>query len=137
MKALGSFLILTALLLFLNLTPLGQEITTTFIGNSADKLSLQLKKELNAELIKSKRVQLWLPASEVLIERLGPIANSKISEKFDPFEMNLNSQRRIEITILDLEDTNNPGIIFQMSLIDLKTKNKVDELGYTHYYSKQ
>lgn len=133
-KALGIILVLAAATLFLKLTPLGQETYISWAGQDSEKLSLKLKKELLAEISGTQREKMWLPAGEVLIERLGPTADKKLSEDFNPFDIQLESKKRIEITILDLQDQDRPGIIFQMSLIDLNSKNKVDEFGYTYYY---
>jgi hypothetical protein len=133
-KVFGIILVLAAVTLFFKLTPLGQETYIAWAGQDSEKLSLKLKKELLAEISNTKREKLWLPAGEVLIERLGSTANKRLSEDFSPFEIQLESKKRIEITILDLQDQSRPGIIFQMSLIDLTSKNKVDELGYTYYY---
>lgn len=133
-KILGLLLIISSSVIFLQLTPLGQTVMTQYFGTSQEKLSLKVSKALANEIRKTKRSQQWLPPGEVLIERFGPTANTKLSDDFNPFEIDLESKKRIEITILDLEDKERPGIIFQMGLIDLTTQNKIDELGYTYYY---
>ncbi|XGC81573.1 hypothetical protein ACES2L_03650 [Bdellovibrio bacteriovorus] len=38
----------------------------------------------------------------------------------------------LELEIVDLPDDDNPGIIIQASLIDIKTKNKIFEIGRTY-----
>jgi hypothetical protein len=39
----------------------------------------------------------------------------------------------LEVEIIDLLDSENPGFITQTSVFDLKTKNKISEFGQTYY----
>jgi len=39
----------------------------------------------------------------------------------------------LEVEVLDLQDENTPGFITQVSVFDLKTKNKISEFGETYY----
>lgn len=41
----------------------------------------------------------------------------------------------LEIDVLDVPDEENPGFIFQMSLLETGTKNKIYELGRTYHWS--
>jgi hypothetical protein len=41
----------------------------------------------------------------------------------------------LEVEVLDMPDDNDPGIILQMSLKDIKTKNKIFEIGRTYLMS--
>lgn len=41
----------------------------------------------------------------------------------------------LEVEVLDMPDENDPGIILQMSLKDIKTKNKIFEIGRTYLMS--
>ncbi len=41
-----------------------------------------------------------------------------------------------EIEVIDLPDDKNPGFILQISLLDIKTRNKVFEIGRSYYFKK-
>lgn len=43
-----------------------------------------------------------------------------------------NGSHYLEVEVLDLPDENNPGIILQASLFDIKSKNKIFEVGRTY-----
>lgn len=43
-----------------------------------------------------------------------------------------NGTSYLEVEVLDLPDENNPGIILQSSLFDIKSKNKIFEIGRTY-----
>lgn len=50
------------------------------------------------------------------------------------FQTNKEGKIWLEVEVLDLQDTEVPGFITQISVFDLKTQNKVSEFGQTYYY---
>ena len=50
------------------------------------------------------------------------------------FQINKEGKIWLEVEVLDLQDNETPGFITQISVFDLKTKNKISEFGHTYYY---
>lgn len=50
------------------------------------------------------------------------------------FQINKEGKIWLEVEVLDLQDNETPGFITQISVFDLKTKNKISEFGQTYYY---
>jgi hypothetical protein len=50
------------------------------------------------------------------------------------FQTNKEGNIWLEVEVLDLQDNQTPGFITQISVFDLKSKNKISEFGQTYYY---
>lgn len=55
--------------------------------------------------------------------------------KYQPkFKTVTNGEVWLEIEVLDLPDKDNPGVITQTSVFDIKSNNKISEFGETYYF---
>lgn len=61
-------------------------------------------------------------------------ALSYLSKNPPQFKTNEKGNVWLEVEVLDLEDNEAPGFITQISVFDLKTKNKISEFGQTYHY---
>lgn len=50
------------------------------------------------------------------------------------FQTNKDGSIWLEVEVLDLQDNETPGFITQISVFDIKSKNKISEFGQTYYY---
>lgn len=50
------------------------------------------------------------------------------------FQTNKDGSIWLEVEVLDLQDNEAPGFITQISVFDIKSKNKISEFGQTYYY---
>src|SRR5437868_13474684 len=50
------------------------------------------------------------------------------------FETTKDGSVWLEVEVIDLPDQDNPGVITQTSVFDIKTNNKISEFGHTYFF---
>lgn len=112
----------------------GRRNPTTTCKQSTPAEQLSTLIESDFENLKRKKM---LPAQWSSIATIEYRLNSNLAKailgKAKPVIQRVqNGNAYLELEIIDLPDDDNPGIIVQASLFDIKTKNKIFEIGRTY-----
>jgi hypothetical protein len=89
----------------------------------------QLKKE-------NKLPKEWTSIAKVEFQMNSTLAKALLGKERPHFKLSPNGTHYLEVEIIDVPDEENPGLILQSSLFDLKTGNKVFEIGRTYNMSQ-
>lgn len=101
------------------LTP-SQQLTRLIDDDFADlKKTGQLPKE-------------WQSIATVELRMNSSLARALMGKDRPRFQRVKDGTAYLELEVMDLPDEENPGIIIQASLFDIKSKNKVFEIGRTY-----
>lgn len=74
----------------------------------------------------------WFSISKVETRVSSQLANAILGQERPNFKRIKEGSNYLEIEIMDMPDEINPGIIVQVSLFDIKSKNKIFEIGRTY-----
>lgn len=83
----------------------------------------------------------WGQISKTVYKVNSPVTASLMGNErpnlkvFTPKIPTSKEEYEAEVEVIDLPDENNPGFILQVSLLDIKTRNKVFEIGRSYYFS--
>lgn len=86
--------------------------------------------------VRNKLPKEWMKIKKVGINMNSTLAAALLGKERPQFKMSQNGTHFLELEILDVPDTEDPGIILQISLIDLKSNNKIYEIGRTYNMSQ-
>lgn len=74
----------------------------------------------------------WGSIEKVEFRMNSILAKALLGETLPLFMHTENGENMLELEVMDLPDESNPGVIVQASLFDIKTKNKIFEIGRTY-----
>lgn len=142
-KLIGALVIISAAAIaFLTLNEEGMQIAKKkIIGKSAAPCvqltpAEQLVKLIDDDLIalgKSKQLPAqWSHIATVEYRNGSELARAILGKAKPGIQRVKEGTAYLEVEIMDLPDEENPGIILQMSLFDIKSKNKIFEIGRTY-----
>lgn len=144
MKKIGLILLLLAVILFgyLALTTWQQSDEYVWLNASPSKrLVLLVEKDLRHLYVQKSLPPEWQNIKLVAYKTNSSNLENLLSKekprlKIHGVEAKKNSpDLQAEVEVLEMPDEQNPGFIFQISLFDLKSQNKVFEIGRTYYFS--
>ncbi len=78
----------------------------------------------------------WQSIATLEVRMNSKLAKAILGKTSFPIKRIKDGKYLLELDLLDLEDDENPGVIVQASLIDIKSKNKVYEIGRTYLMSE-
>lgn len=78
----------------------------------------------------------WFSISKVETKINSQLANALLGQERPSFKRIKEGSNYLELEIIDLPDEMNPGIIVQASLFDLRSNNKIFEIGRTYKMSE-
>lgn len=112
---------------------LGQNPATTCEQRTpAQQLSLLIKNDFD-HLLKNKELPAeWSQISSINFQMNSTLAKALLGKHRPRFKQIQNGAYFMEIEVMDLPDDNDPGIILQISLFEIKSQNKVFEIGRTY-----
>ncbi|WP_210415560.1 hypothetical protein [Bdellovibrio sp. NC01] len=142
-KLIGALVIISAAAIaFLTLNEEGMQIAKKkIIGKSAATCvqltpAEQLVKLIDDDLIalgKAKQLPAqWSHIATVEYRNGSELARAILGKAKPGIQRVKEGTAYLEVEIMDLPDEENPGIILQMSLFDIKSKNKIFEIGRTY-----
>lgn len=74
----------------------------------------------------------WNSIATVEMRMNSTLAKALMGQQRPTFQRVKDGSAFLELEVMDLPDDENPGIIIQASLFDIKSKNKVFEIGRTY-----
>lgn len=74
----------------------------------------------------------WKSISAVEVRMNSNLAKTLLGKERPHFAQVKEGSTSLELEIMDLPDEENPGVIIQASLFDIKSKNKIFEIGRTY-----
>jgi hypothetical protein len=118
----------------------------------AERISIIVENDFKS-LVQSKDLPPeWADLTEVVYKMNSPVTQALMGNERPHLELaslspNYKKQKNkkekeeaknyeAEIEVIDLPDEQKPGFIFQVSLIDMKSKNKIFEIGRTYYFNE-
>lgn len=78
----------------------------------------------------------WTSLARVEFNMNSNLAKAMLGKERPHFKLSQNGSYYLEVELIDVPDDDNPGLILQTSLFELKTKNKVFEIGRTYNMSE-
>lgn len=86
----------------------------------------------------------WNQISKVTYIMNSPVTESLMGESRPELSLSPNDRTSIignlnyeaEVEVIDIPDEKNPGFILQISLLNIKTKNKIFEIGRSYYFKE-
>lgn len=97
------------------------------------KLKTTIEKDINTSLVQESKENKSNIHHVKFVYRSTDALN--FLKKHPPqFQTNKEGSIWLEVEVLDLDDNETPGFITQISVFDVKTKNKISEFGQTYYY---
>lgn len=142
-KILGSIIIVAAgvlAYLIVQDQPALKGITKSITSSKQECIQLTPAEQL-IELIDSDFAQLeqtgqlpkqWKSIATIEYRMGSELARALLGKAKPGIQRVQNGSHYLEVEVLDLPDENNPGIILQASLFDIKSKNKIFEIGRTY-----
>jgi hypothetical protein len=77
----------------------------------------------------------WQSIATLEVRMNSKLAKAILGKTSFPIQRIKDGKNLLELDFLDLEDDENPGVIIQASLFDIKSKNKIYEIGRTYLMS--
>lgn len=136
-KVLGSFISIVALVLMYLILHSDLDSFSLKSDCAPQKTPSQLFTSLISDDLKTLNETKELPPewediAKIDIEMTSTLARALLGNSNPPIQTKKDGLYKLEMTFLDLPDDQNPGVIVQMSLFDIKTKNKIFEIGRTY-----
>lgn len=93
----------------------------------------QLIKEDFEQLVQEKQLpSQWNSIATIEIRMNSQLAKALLSNQTPELKRVKNGDHYLELEFMDLPDDENPGVIIQASLFEIKSKNKIFEIGRTY-----
>ncbi|MGZ3771992.1 MAG: hypothetical protein ACXVCP_08075 [Bdellovibrio sp.] len=136
-KILGTLIVATAVIIIAIVakldTPSVNEAKPVCIQLSpAEQLTHLINNDFQ-NLAKNKQLpEAWNSIATVDIKMNSQLAKALLGTMRPTFQKIRKGNYHLELDFLDLPDSENPGIIIQASLFEIKSKNKIFEVGRTY-----
>jgi hypothetical protein len=98
----------------------------------AEQTVLMIDRDFHQLGIDKQLPEAWLGIKTVEYKMGSFLAKSLLGDLRPHFPQNKEGNGHLEVEVLDLPDETNPGFILQVSLFDLKSKNKIFEVGRSY-----
>jgi hypothetical protein len=128
-KIIGVILLVCAGLLI----QFGYDDVIAPLFSPSDRLKVTIQKDM-ASSLESIKDSDHPKIHHVEIKYRSKKAHDFLKEHQPKFETHKDGNVWIEVEVLDLPDKENPGLITQTSVFDLKSNNKISEFGQTYYF---
>lgn len=148
-RILGLLILFAALavvaLTFKNDTDFSKLMTSSFFQAPAKSCHERTPAQQLTDLIRSDFDQLlrsnqlpaeWGQIGSMSLHMNSTLAKAILGKHTLPFKRIQEGTHFLEVEILDLPDEENPGIIIQASLFEIKSQNKIFEVGRTYTMSQ-
>lgn len=114
---------------------LPEKATTSAIHHQltpAELTVLMIDKDFHQLGLDKQLPEAWMNIKTVEYKMGSFLAKSLLGELRPHFPQKQDGNGHLEVEVLDLPDESNPGFILQVSLFDLKSKNKIFEVGRSY-----
>lgn len=74
----------------------------------------------------------WTSIATIELRMSSQLAKTLLGKERPGFKRVKDGSSSLELEVMDLPDEENPGVIIQASLFDIKSKNKIFEIGRTY-----
>lgn len=137
-KILGALIVIAAMVI----TGLILDEEGRLLFHSKDKVCIQktpaqqlaglIESDFHALAQNKELPAAWNSIEKVEVRMNSTLAKALLGSLLPTFNHAPNGKNLLELEIVDLPDEVNPGIIIQASLFDIKSKNKIFEIGRTY-----
>lgn len=133
-KVVGILIIVAASVLafFAFNTENNQQDSSCIQLTPAQQLSLMINKDFQTLIETQKLPPEWNSIATVEVQMNSPLARALLGNERPHIQRVKDGTTYLELQFMDLPDEEDPGIIIQASLFDIKTKNKIFEIGRTY-----
>lgn len=135
-KILGSVLVIAAGFVAISTLKEGsffwQSTTPCIQLTPAQQFSKMIENDFKSLASEQQLPPQWKSIDKVEFRMNSTLAKALLGELRPLFAHTENGLSILELEVMDLPDEENPGIIIQASLFDIKTKNKIFEIGRTY-----
>lgn len=101
----------------------------------AEQTVRMIDKDFNLLGLEKQLPEAWTTIKTVEYKMGSTLATALLGDLRPHFPQKEEGTGHLEVEVLDLPDETNPGFILQVSLFDLKSKNKIFEIGRSYTMS--
>jgi hypothetical protein len=131
-KIIGTFVIIAAATLAY-LTFKGDNSADRCVQLSpAQQLSQMIDRDFQNLSKEGQLPEAWRSIATIEYKVSSQLASAILGQERPHIQRFQEGKNFLEVEVLDLPDENDPGIIIQASLFDIKSKNKIFEIGRTY-----